>query len=130
MSIRTGDTVLHRPSGEKWMVAYVEGDFLAWRGWPDGEARLSDCDLVEACTDATHWKWVTHIAESASGWRALKCQAMLQERYAAFIEPDIADQRRPCPHCGAPMVASVPARDAEPTPEMKARDTASERMFA
>ena len=43
------------------------------------------------------------------------------QRYAAFIEPDIADQRRPCPHCGAPMEASVPARDAEPTPEMKAR---------
>ncbi len=49
--IRTGDTVLHRPSGETWVVAYVEGDCLAWCGWPSGRALVSDCDLVEKCTD-------------------------------------------------------------------------------
>ena len=26
---------------------YVRGDRLAWLGWPPGEARLSDCLLVE-----------------------------------------------------------------------------------
>ena len=47
--------------------------------------------------------------------------AIDQDRWTVKNAPDIADQRRPCPHCGAPMVASVPARDAEPTPEPKAR---------
>lgn len=51
-TIKTGDTVLHKPSGETWVVAYVrpETNDLAWCGWPSGLARLSDCELVESCT--------------------------------------------------------------------------------
>jgi hypothetical protein len=45
--ISTGDTVKHGPTGETWTVAYVRGEYLAWCGWPEGEARLSDCTLVE-----------------------------------------------------------------------------------
>jgi hypothetical protein len=33
--------------------------------------------------------------------------------YAAFLEPDIAEQRQRCPHCGSPMIASVPAHFPE-----------------
>jgi hypothetical protein len=46
-TIDTGDTVKHGPTGETWTVAYVQGDYLAWVGWPEGEARLSDCTLVK-----------------------------------------------------------------------------------
>ena len=49
--IRTGDTVHHRPSGEEWLVAYVEDDRLAMCGWPPGEALVADCDLIKSCTD-------------------------------------------------------------------------------
>ena len=52
--MRSGDTVLHRPSGEKWSVAYVDGDELVPRGWPLSYAKTADCDLVRACDDATH----------------------------------------------------------------------------
>lgn len=45
--IDTGDVVFHAPSGETWTVAFVEGDRLAWCGWPEGLALLSDCTLVE-----------------------------------------------------------------------------------
>lgn len=45
--IDTGDSVKHAPTGETWLVAYVDGDRLAWCGWPPGEARLSDCTLVQ-----------------------------------------------------------------------------------
>lgn len=45
--IDTGDSVHHTPSGEDWIVAYVQGDRLAWVGWPEGEARLEDCTLLE-----------------------------------------------------------------------------------
>lgn len=67
MSIRTGDTVLHKPSGEKWLVAYVQGEYLAWCGWPEGEARLADRERIRACTDEKHWNLVREIAASASG---------------------------------------------------------------
>jgi len=52
--MRAGDIVRHRPTGEKWTVAYVQGDWLVWYGWPPGEARVSDCDLLEACSDEKH----------------------------------------------------------------------------
>lgn len=50
-TIDTGDVVLHGPTGERWVVAYVKGKYLAWCGWPEGEALLSDCTLVEKATD-------------------------------------------------------------------------------
>lgn len=45
-TIDTGDVVLHVPTGEEWLVAYVKGDRLAWCGWPCGEAAIADCTLL------------------------------------------------------------------------------------
>jgi hypothetical protein len=52
--VRAGDVVKHGPTGETWLVAYVQGDHMAWSGWPEGEALTSDCTLIEACDDAEH----------------------------------------------------------------------------
>ncbi len=54
--IRCGDHVHHAPSGETWVVAWADDatDDLAWCGWPNGMARLSDCTLVRAATDEEH----------------------------------------------------------------------------
>jgi hypothetical protein len=52
--MRAGDCVWHREVGERWIVAYVRGEHLAWCGWPPGEARVSECDLVKACSDEEH----------------------------------------------------------------------------
>jgi len=52
--MRTGDTVLHRPSGEKWSVAFIDGDELIPRGWPLSRAKVSDCELTAECNDAMH----------------------------------------------------------------------------
>ena len=49
-AIDTGDIVLHRPTGETWVVAGVIGDTLMWVGWPEGCAKLSDCELQEKAT--------------------------------------------------------------------------------
>lgn len=46
-SIDTGDYVKHGPTGESWVVAYVRGDRLAWCGWPEGEASLEHCTLIQ-----------------------------------------------------------------------------------
>lgn len=49
-AIDTADTVLHKPTGERWVVACVSGKHLSWCGWPEGMAELSDCELVEKAT--------------------------------------------------------------------------------
>lgn len=61
--MRTGDHVLHRPSGETWVVAYVRGDDIASCGWPIHLARTSDCELVKAATDDEHSKLLREMAE-------------------------------------------------------------------
>ena len=50
--IDTGDIVHHGPSGEDWVVAFVRGDRLTACGWPESEARLADCELIEASPPA------------------------------------------------------------------------------
>lgn len=54
--MRTGDTVLHNPSGEKWSVAYVDGNDLVPRGWPLSCARVSDCPLLKQCSDEDNYR--------------------------------------------------------------------------
>ncbi|NEV80099.1 hypothetical protein DYI24_23980 [Rhodopseudomonas sp. BR0C11] len=70
MTMRAGDHVLHGPTGEEWVVAYVDGDRLAWCGWPEGEAMVSDCEMIKKATDEEHVEWLQEIAKSAEGKRA------------------------------------------------------------
>lgn len=107
--IRTGDTVLHKPSGESWVVACVRGDYLAWCGWPEGEAKLADCELQTSATDEQHWYWVQQIAEANAGFRSRYCQSLLAS-HPPFMPP----QQQRCPHCQQLMPASTPARDDAP----------------
>lgn len=51
MSFRTGDRVLHRPSGETWTVAKCLDTVVVACGWPLSAGRISDCELIEAATD-------------------------------------------------------------------------------
>lgn len=61
--IDTGDSVKHGPTGETWLVAYVQGDRLAWCGWPPGEARLSDCTLIQKATPEARDKLLKEMAD-------------------------------------------------------------------
>jgi hypothetical protein len=76
--IRAGDTVHHEPTGEDWVVAYVDGDYLAWCGWPAGEAKISDCWLKKSCTDEEHVKWLHDIAK-ADGKRGRRARLALED---------------------------------------------------
>lgn len=60
--IRAGDEVHHEPSDEMWVVAYVDGDRLAWCGWPPGTAALKDCKLVKSCSDEEHLAMLERLA--------------------------------------------------------------------
>lgn len=45
--LRPGDTVLHRPSGEEWVLLRVKDGYIYPAGWPVSRARSEDCELVE-----------------------------------------------------------------------------------
>lgn len=60
---RCGDHVLHEPTGETWLVAWVEGGDIAWTGWPNGAALLRDCTITKRCTDREHAKAVQAWAD-------------------------------------------------------------------
>lgn len=64
--IRGGDHVRH-VSGEEWVVAYADydADRLAWAGWPDGTAPLSECERIKACSDEEH-------AEAVAKWSSVR----------------------------------------------------------
>jgi hypothetical protein len=56
---RCGDVVRNLKNGEEWLVAWAHGNYLAPWGWPNGIARLSDCEVVTRCTDEDHAKAVS-----------------------------------------------------------------------
>lgn len=50
MKIDSGDIVHHIPTGEDWIVAFVDGANISPLGWPETVAKLSDCLLLEKAT--------------------------------------------------------------------------------
>ena len=64
--IDTGDHVHHGPTGEDWVVAYVQGDRIAWCGWPCGESRLEDCRLIRAASEEERLALLKQIADMST----------------------------------------------------------------
>ena len=62
LEIDTGDVVRHAPTGETWTVALVDRDRLSWCGWPEGEAELKDCTLVEKARPEVRDKLLREMA--------------------------------------------------------------------
>lgn len=91
--MRSGDTVHYKPNGEIWTVAYVEGEWMSWYGWPPGEARVSDCELIEACSDEDHKKslevWCSRAGrydpEHSHDRRSMVCAKQLYELNKAYV---------------------------------------------
>lgn len=81
---RAGDTVHHGPTGEDWTVAYVDGDRLAWVGWPPGDAMVSDCTMVERASDEEHMRMLHALAEIRgdryADERGIKARAALEAK--------------------------------------------------
>lgn len=86
-TFRAGDHVLHAPTGETWVVAWADpatGD-LAWCGWPNGIARISDCRLVKAASDAEHQQKLRDL-KAAGGSRATKALRLYGEPTPERVE--------------------------------------------
>lgn len=65
-AIKTGDTVLHRPSGEKWLVAYADCGIVCPCGWPETIAKESDCQLLDSATEEERIDLLREMAEKHS----------------------------------------------------------------
>ena len=76
--IKCGDHIHHEPSGEDWVVAYVNGDHLVCQGWPESAAKLSDCVLIKSCSFEEHIASLEECAKS-SGSRAYHARKRLDE---------------------------------------------------
>jgi hypothetical protein len=68
--INCGDHVLHRPSGEEWVVAAADhtNDQLMWCGWPEGCAKISDCRVIRR---AAPWEAAMLHAQLSGARRAM-----------------------------------------------------------
>lgn len=77
--MKTGDTVKHGPSGEEWVVAYVDRDYLAPCGWPPGEAKVADCTLVEECSEEESLALLRRLAEMRGDGRGPDRRALLAQ---------------------------------------------------
>ena len=66
--LRTADTVLHRPSGETWVLAYVDHPtgYVCPMGWPFCEAALADCEPVKRADDNAYLDAVADLAVSGA----------------------------------------------------------------
>ena len=91
--MRTGDAVFHKPTGETWLVAYVDevrGELVPC-GWPMCFARISDCELRESATDSESEELLQHLAampghehDARRSW----AQRVLRERAALDGRPE------------------------------------------
>lgn len=51
MPIKTGDTILHKPSGEKWVVAFADAGYVCACGWPESYGKEEDCEIIESVSE-------------------------------------------------------------------------------
>ena len=77
--IDTGDIVLHRPTGENWVVARVDGNKLAWLGWPPGWGDLADCVLVKKASNGERHSHLASLAKSGHHCAAWAAERLLKE---------------------------------------------------
>jgi hypothetical protein len=79
LAIRTGDAVLHKPSGETWLVAYYEGGYVCCCGWPATLAKVSDCELVRKGTDE-EWAGLLMSMAVMRGDHSADCRMLYAKR--------------------------------------------------
>ena len=96
-NLRCGDTVKHRPSGETWEVAYADyaSGYLSPSGWPEGLAKIAECELEERCTEEEHKaavsRWLDH-PHSREGDRVDHRIAMVRRLYRPEEEARLVRQ--------------------------------------
>jgi hypothetical protein len=66
--IDIGDTVLHRPTGEKWLVAAVSSGYVYYCGYPfGGYGQIEDCVFVNKATKKERIDLIKEICSGKGG---------------------------------------------------------------
>ena len=64
--IQIGDTVLHKPSGQEWLVAFADYDqnlMSAW-GWPESIEPLDNVELIRKADPKSYRDWLPKLLDS------------------------------------------------------------------
>lgn len=108
--IDTGDFVLHKPSGEEWVVAYVENGRVACCGWPYTLAELSDCQLTAKATPEKRQKLLEDLSRmSGDDPRKTYARRLLSEQSAKAAQVELDALKS---HIERDGLASMPVREA------------------
>lgn len=79
-AFRAGDTVLHRPSNETWVLACDQD--RAWvlpAGWPESLAKAEECELLDAASDADRLEMLIRVSGcSPSSYRTALATRQLE----------------------------------------------------
>ncbi len=65
--IRAGATVLHKPSGETWVVYIMRGNTVIAADYPQRVASVEDCELIQGVSDEDHIAFLYEITKNWEG---------------------------------------------------------------
>lgn len=80
VQIDTGDAVLHRPSGETWLVAYVRNGYVCCCGWPESLAKVEDCELTRKATPEKRMELLEKMKTTEGSRGAYARQRLAEEK--------------------------------------------------
>lgn len=94
LAIDTGDHVLHRPSGETWVVAYVREGRLSACGWPDEVVPAADCELVKKADAEQRQEWLEALASNGGHRGDYARRVLAQSGHGAQAEGHLRQEAR------------------------------------
>lgn len=79
--IKTGDTVKHLPTGERWLIAWADEREVSACGWPETIAQASDCELIKSCSAEESLSLLKQIAQGISAsYRRARVREILAKK--------------------------------------------------
>ena len=98
--IDTADHVYHIPSGETWLVAYVDGTALVACGWPESRVALNKCLLTKKATPEEKLDLLQRLVFSSGSRAAHAVRALEQLGLKPCRSPYCECAPRQCTHPG------------------------------
>lgn len=92
--LRAGDHVRHIPSGRAWVVVWAnyETGYLVPAGWPPGQAKIADCEVLRVASDAEHQEFLDRLGKATDYPEATTALAMYRPRPPASDIRELAGE--------------------------------------
>lgn len=97
--MKAGDSVLHKPSGETWVVASLspwKGKFFV-AGCPETLADVEDVEVTRSCTEEQSLEMLVEVVKSKGSWsRTSAAQRWLEgvhpKKYLELFQEDLQEE--------------------------------------